>query len=221
MISNKYDKNTFTFQPVTYEDILKEIQKLDCSKACQDTDIPTKIIKLNSDIFADFIFKNFNNNIAFSFYSTCLKNSNISPVHKKDSRNIETNYRPVSILSNISKIYERCLYSQIANFFDEKLSPYQCGFRKGFSAQQCLIVMIENWRKSLDHGGSFGALLTDLSKAFDCLPHDLLVAKLHAYGFDIASTRLIYSYLKDRKQRVKIDHIYSSWEEILFGVPSF
>ena len=79
--------------------------------------------------------------------------------------------------------------------------------------------MIEKWRKSLDKGESFGALLTDLSKAFDCLPHDLLVAKLHAYGFDIQSVRLIHSYLTGRKKQVKIDHFYSSWEEIIFGVP--
>ena len=63
------------------------------------------------------------------------------------------------------------------------------------------------------------SLLTDLSKAFDCLPHDLLVAKLYAYGFDLKSVTLVHSYLTGRKQRVKIDHIYSSWEEIFFGVP--
>ena len=80
----------------------------------------------------------------------------------------------MSILSNISKIYERCLYSQIFKFFEEKLSDYQFGFRKGFNVQHCLVVMIEKWQKSLDKGESFGALLTDLSKAFDCLPHDLL-----------------------------------------------
>ena len=219
MISEKYDKNTFTFQPVTYEDILKEILKLDSSKVCQDTDIPTKLLRLNADIFADFIHKNFNYGIVSSSYAGNLKNSNISPIHKKDSRNKECNYRPVSILSNISKIYERCLYSQITNFFEEKLSRYQCGFRKGFSAQQCLLVMIEKWRKSRDKKGSFGALLTDLSKAFDCLPHDLLIAKLYAYGFDLESVRLMYDYLRNRKQRVRIDHVYSSWEEILFGVP--
>ena len=218
-ISEKYDKNTFSFQPVSYEDILKELNNLNISKACQDTDIPIKIVRLNSDIFADFIYQNMNYGIASSVYSDNLKNANISPIHKKDSRNIESNYRPVSILSNISKIYERCLYTQITSFFEDKFSRYQCGFRKGFNAQQCLIVMIENWRKSLDKGGSFGALLTDLSKAFDCLPHDLLVGKLHACGLDINSARLMYSYLKGRKQRVKIGHVCSSWEEIKFGVP--
>ena len=79
--------------------------------------------------------------------------------------------------------------------------------------------MIEKWRKSLDSGGNVGALLADLSKAFDCLPHDLLIAKLHAYGLDMPSLKLLHSYLTKRRQRVKINNTYSSWSEILFGVP--
>ena len=112
----------------------KKIINLDVKKACQDTDIPTKIIRENCDIFADFIFQNFNNGIASSVFPASVKNANVTPVHKKDSKNIKYNYRPVGILSNIPKIYERCLYSQISKFFEEKLPDYQCGFRKGFNA---------------------------------------------------------------------------------------
>ena len=79
--------------------------------------------------------------------------------------------------------------------------------------------MIEKWRESLDQGGAYGALLTDLSKAFDCLPHDLLIAKLHVYGLDTKSLKLMLSYLTNRKQRVKINDTYCSWSKILFGVP--
>ena len=79
--------------------------------------------------------------------------------------------------------------------------------------------MIEKWRESSDQGGAYGALLTDLSKAFDCLPHDLLIAKLHAYGLDTKSLKLMLSYLTNRKQRVKISDTYSSWSKILFRVP--
>ena len=82
-----------------------------------------------------------------------------------------------------------------------------------------MITLIEKWKKSVDNGGAFGALLTDLSKAFDCLPHELLIAKLDAYGFDKSSLKLMHSYLSNRKQRVKINDTYSSWSEILFGVP--
>ena len=79
--------------------------------------------------------------------------------------------------------------------------------------------MIEKWRESLDQGGAYGALLTDLSKAFDCLPHELIIAKLHAYGVDMPSLKLVNSYLSKRRQRIKINDVYSSWSEILFGVP--
>ena len=79
--------------------------------------------------------------------------------------------------------------------------------------------MIEKCRKSLDGGVAFGALLTDLFKAFDCLPHELLIAKPHAYGVDIPSLKLFLSYLTKRKQRVKLNGTYSSWSEIIFGVP--
>ena len=123
------------------------------------------------------------------------------------------------ILSNMSKIYERCLYDQIEVFFDSILSKYQCRFRRGYNAQHCLITLIEKWKKSVDNGGAFGALFTDLSKAFDCLSHELLIAKLDAYGFDKNALKLVNSYLTYRKQRVKINDKYSSWSEILFGVP--
>ena len=79
--------------------------------------------------------------------------------------------------------------------------------------------MIENFKKSLDQGCEYAALLTDLSKAFDCLPHDLIIAKLHAYGFDKVSLRLMHSYLTDRYQRVKINNSYSLWSLIKHGVP--
>ena len=78
---------------------------------------------------------------------------------------------------------------------------------------------MRNGKKSVDNGGACGALLTDLSKAFDCQPHELLIAKLDAYGFDKSSLKLIHSYLSNRKQRVKVNDRYSSWSEILFGVP--
>ena len=102
------------------------------------------------------------------------------------------------------------MFKQIGEFMDQFFSKFQCGFRKGFSTQQCLVAFIEKWKSSVDKGKSFSALLTDLSKAFDCLPHKLLIAKLHAYGFTLSALRLVYSYLSNRKQRTKINDNYSS-----------
>ena len=102
---------------------------------------------------------------------------------------------------------------------DKFIFKYQCGFRKGYNAQYCLLAMIEKWKKAVDNGNVFGALLTDLSKAFDCLPHDLIIGKLNSYGFNLTALNLIHNYLTKRKQRTNINHSYNSWEDILFGVP--
>ena len=111
------------------------------------------------------------------------------------------------------------MFSQINNFIDPYLSIYQCGFRKGMSAQNCLLFMLAKWKRCLDEKGSAGILLTDLSKAFDCLIHDLFIAKLNAYGFDYNSIKQLYNDLTGRFQRVRVNSSYSSWSKILFGVP--
>ena len=144
--------DNFILEKVSYEEILYEIIQLDTRKACQDTDVPSKIVKMNSDIFADFLHQNFKDATATSVFPQNLKNANITPVFKKGDRNSETNYRPVSILPNVSNIYEGCLYKKVSKFFDKILSKYQCGFRKGFNSQHCLATMLEKWRETLDKG---------------------------------------------------------------------
>ena len=79
--------------------------------------------------------------------------------------------------------------------------------------------MIEKWRETLDKGGACGALLMGLSKAFDCLKHDLLIAKLNSYGFTYDSLKLINSYLSERKHRTKVGSSFSEWLELKLGVP--
>ena len=122
-------------------------------------------------------------------------------------------------LPYVSKLYERIFKEQIQTNVDSFLSPYLCGYRKGFSAQHALISMIEKWKKSVDNKGFAGAVLMDLSKAFDCLNHDLLLAKLNAYGFTKEALKTIQSYLKNRWQRVKIDNTFSDWFDLDLGVP--
>ena len=102
---------------------------------------------------------------------------------------------------------------------ENTLSIFQGRFRKKYSTQHALTAMIEKARKILDKGGTFGALLTDLSKAVDCMAHDLLIAKLHALNFDMNALNLIFDYLTGRKQRVKINSSFSSYLDIFQGVP--
>ena len=103
--------------------------------------------------------------------------------------------------------------SSISNIMGHVLLKYQCDFRKGFSTQNCLLVMLEKRKYAVETGKSVGVLLTDLSKTFNCLSHELLLAKLHAYVFRI------HSILTNRRQRTKIYKSHSSWDEIVFGVP--
>ena len=102
--------------------------------------------------------------------------------------------------------------------FEIIFSKNQCGFRKGHSTQQCLLAMLEKWQRTVDIGKAFGALLTDLSKAFDCLDHELLIAKLNAYGFSLPALRLIHDYLSHRKQKTRVNDSYSEWLAVMFGL---
>ena len=105
-------------------------------------------------------------------------------------------------MSNISKIFERLCFNKFQNLWSH--FSQNTNVRKGYNTQYRLLAMLEKWKSSVDEGSSFGVLLTDLSKAFDCLLHKLLIAKLHAYGFSLNVLRLVHSYLTNRKQRLKL-----------------
>ena len=109
---------------------------------------------------------------------------------------------------------------QIKSYIEKHLSPFLCGYRKGYNSQYALLAMIEKWKEQLDKtAGITGGVMMDLSKAFDTLNHELLIAKLEAYGFDTGALTIILSYLSDRWQRTKINTSFSTWSEILGGVP--
>ena len=107
---------------------------------------------------------------------------------------------------------------KISNQFDI-FSKFYCDFPEGFSAQHCLLVMIDKCQKAADNKKVFGALPTDLLKAFDCICHDLLVAKLHAYVLSLPALKIIQDYLLNQKKRTKIGLSYSIWENIISGIP--
>ena len=123
-----------------------------------------------------------NNDLLRNSFSDSAKIASVRPIFKKGERTEIRNYRPVSILNCFSKIYERFLHNQIASFSNEFLSDFISTYRKGYSTNHVLIRLIENWKTTLDKNLFTRAALRDLSKAFDCIPHDLLIAKLHAYG---------------------------------------
>ena len=204
----------FSFNFEIKNKILAKIHNLDNKKVCQESEISQKIIEDNIDIFLNLYFITFNNSIFDATFPSELKNAEVIPVFKKKARN----NRPVSNLPNLPKIYERCLYDQMYKYFNHILSKQQCGFRKGFSTQDFLRVMSKKWQKCLDKMGISGAILTDLLKAFDCILHDLLIAKIDVYGFNYQPLRIMQRFLPNRQQRVKINNAFSRYFEIIYGV---
>ena len=142
---------TFSFQPVTKEQITNLIILLNNKKAIQSTDIPTKLIKEYCVFFYEFIHKDINLCIAAGKFIDDFKQAKVRPLYKKDGRTDKSNYRPISIISNVSKIYERSLYNKLYDYFEKNIfSKYQCGFRKGFSTQHPLLVMLEKMKITRD-----------------------------------------------------------------------
>lgn len=209
----------FGFTETDLESVCTLVKNLKTKKASTLNDIPTPIIKENMDLCGNHILYIINDGIKTSTFDSGLKLADISPIFKDTDRTSKKKYRPVSILPVVSKLFERTMEEQISDFIKKYLSPYLCGYRKGFSTQHALLALTEKWRKIIDKKGFGGAVLMDLSKAFDTIDHELLIAKLHAYGFNEKSLRLIHSYLSDRWQRTKVNNSFSTWAELLQGVP--
>ena len=215
---NISSNNTFSFATMDNTDFEHKINNLN-EKAASPYDIPAKLLKTCCDIVLPYITEIYNASSLNKGFPNPLKEAIVTPIHKKGERSLKDNYRPVSILPTISKVFENSMYEQIYFYFQKYFSPSLCGFRKGYNAQHCLIILIENWKAAIDNSKNAGAVLTDLSKAFDSLSHELLLAKLDAYGFDESSLNFIHSYLANRKQQTKVNNTFSSWASVESGVP--
>ena len=139
-----------------------------------------------------------------------LKAAEVSPVFKKKDDLEKENYRPVSVLPYMSKVFERIMYAKIESFMEDKLSKLLTGFRKSHSTQHCLINMLEKWKNTLDKGGFVCAMLMDVSKAFDTMNHEFLIAKLGAYGFQKDALFFMKSYLTKRQQQFRVNSNFSA-----------
>ena len=199
LITENIVKGDFSFNTVTLHDVETVVTSLDSKKASTRNSIPSRVLKENINICCEPLTNIINSEITNSSFDSCLKRADIAPIHKAEETTNTNNYRSISLLSTSSKIFEKLLQPQIITFVENNL----CGYRKGYSAHHALLSMLEKWKVLLDKGGYGGGILMDLSKAFDTLDHDLLVAKLYAYGFNNNALRLIKSYLSDKWQRVK------------------
>ena len=125
----------------------------------------------------------------------------------------------MSILTTFSKIYERVIKNQLLYGMENVFLPKISAYRKSYNSQHVLIRLTEEWREYLDKDFAVGAVMTDLSKAFDCIPHDLLIANLEAYSLGEKTLSYIFSYLRNRNQCVHINDKKSDFQKIISGVP--
>ena len=210
---------TFNFREVNEQEINKIIKNLSSKKAAGYDEIPIIFLKNIARNITKPITKIVNMCIQKNTFPVNMKRANITPLFKKKDKLNKDNYRSINLLPAISKILEKVIFSQIHEHMKSSYHEYLSGFRKGYGCHDILTRMTEDWREALDKGSTVGIIAIDLSKAFDCMPHGLLLAKLRAYGFSVNSCDFIKSYLTDRMQRVKIGNTFSSWVANIKGVP--
>ena len=173
--SHFLEDEVFSFREVTNDEILDAIKSLPTNKSSTFDDIPAKLLKDSAVIYSPILMKIFNNCLREGKFPDILKYSDITPVFKKGENTKKENYRPISSLSNFSKIFEKLIHSQISQFIESKLSDYLTGFRRNHNTQYALLEMIEKWKTFINRGFKVGALMMDLSKVFDTLNHYLLI----------------------------------------------
>ena len=164
-----------------------------------------------------YLTNTINNSLNESTFPDQLKQSEVVPVYKKLDPLQKDIYRPVSLLPHISKAFERVIYNQINSFMENKILKCVTGSRKLHGTQHSLTVMLEKWKKTLHKEENMSAIFMDLSKVFDTINHDLLLAKLKAFSKQALS--FMCSYLKNRRQRVQMKNKFSSLKKVIPGVP--
>ncbi len=210
----------FNFKTTSVPEIEKILNKLDPKKATGYDGIPPKALKASSEAIAPTVCKLVNNMVTQSLFPEPCKKAEVAPLYKMvKSRLAWTNFRPVSVLTCLSKVFEIVMSDQMQPWLDNIFSIYLSAYRKKFGCHSVLIHSTETWKRALDNKQYVGIIMSDLSKAFDCLPHDLLLEKLRYYNFSVQSIALLRSYLTNRSQRVKLGQVVSSWATLTKGVP--
>ena len=212
---------TFEFTPVTQDHIIKVINELKPKTSCGHDGISNKFLKEIKYEIANSLTIIMNQSIAYGQFPDLLKLAKVIPFHKKDNIHLFDNYRPVSILPSISKVFEKVLYNQIYDYFTEKKLFYQSqyGFRSGYSTELAALELVDRVVKEMDKGQSPISIFLDLSKAFDTIDHQILLHKLKHYGFRNKSLELLSNYLTSRLQYVQIEDTKSTELLITTGVP--
>ena len=218
-IKEHYVKRDFTVECVTMTDVQKELKSLNPRKATGHDLFPPRILKICAPVLCHVITDLVNKIICNTSFPDHFKRAEISPVFKCENRLDKRKFRPVSILVCVSTVTERLITKKLNSFVNEIFCDSISAYRKSFNTQSVVLKAVEDWKASLDKNLFVSAISTDLSKAFDVIPHGLLIAKLSAYGCNFSTLSSVYDYLSNRLQRVKINNCRSNWSLIKKGVP--
>lgn len=211
--------NSLCHVQVSVEEISKILSSLDVHKAIGPDKLPTIVLKECAESLAPSVTAVVNFGLRTGLQLTEWKKANVPPIHKKGKKDLVENYRPVSLLSVISKVQERCLVTRLVPHVQEVLYTYQHGFQKGKSCVTQLLEVFHEIGCALDRGFESDIIYLDFAKAFDSVCPAKLVSKLKAFGIGDPLLKWFQSYLTERKQRVVVNGTYSAWTDVGSGVP--
>ena len=198
------NSDTFFPSPTDKEEIKFILSSLDINKSTGPYSIPSKVLNMLKNDISEQLADLFNLSFTTGTFPTLLKTAKVIPIHKKDSKSNFTNYRPISLLSNLDKILEKLMHSRLSTFLNIKdiIYPLQFGFRQNYSTSYALIHLTETIKEALDQGKYGCGIFVDLQKAIDTVDHNILQGKLKHYGIRDVAYSCFDSYLKDRKQYI-------------------
>ena len=202
-----------------------EVNKLTCgldaNKAPDLFGISVKIVKLGGYVMDNIISHLFNMSIEHGKFPTFLQNAKVIPCHKDDSRLEMSNYRPISLLPTISKIFEKLMYARLIEFINKHniLYEYQFGFQSGMSTEYAVNALLNNIVNTLENKEYGVCIFLDFAKAFDTVNHEILLKKLEHYGIRGVAQQWMKSYLSGRMQCTEVGDTQSELEIIRWGVP--
>ncbi|MCH2406071.1 MAG: reverse transcriptase family protein, partial [Nitrosopumilus sp.] len=213
--------NTFALHDYYETEIKSLLKSLHPKKVSGPNSIPNKILHLLADDICSPLSTIFNLSFSTGQYPDILKIAKTIPIFKKGSRLLVSNYRPISLLSNINKILEKLMFTRVFNFLEKYKCIYnlQFGFRSKHSTNHALIDITENIRQALDNKKIACGIFVDLQKAFDTVNHKILIQKLAHYGIRGIANEWFSSYLSNRSQFVSILGFESDTKNINHGVP--
>ena len=208
-------------RPTSVDEVKFVISAMNKNKSTGPNSLHNNIINIAHNILALPLSHIINLSFISGVFPDNLKIAQIIPIHKKDDKLLCDNYRPISLLSNISKIIEKLMHYRLSDFLKNSniLYTLQFGFRSKYSTNHALIQITEKLRKAIDDKNYACGVFIDLQKAFDTVNHDILIAKLYHYGIRGIASNWFKSYLKDRKQYVCINGCNSNYQTITHGVP--